>query len=135
MDVLIIPEARREISTWLALRPKSGTWGTIIGHRRGSRYIVEKVLAGGDPGTAPDERLMAELEKVWPGGIIGIIALKPGATFTKALLGPAWYGKVVVRAARRGGAPVLRSHVVEFDRRFHFDPAPLVPAAKEGPRE
>ncbi len=108
MDVFITPEAGREIEALKALRPRPGTWGAIVGHRRGSRFIVEKITLGGSPGTVPDDRLLAGLEKIWPGRVVGIVAVRPGAAFRKALLGPAWYGKLVLRWSGSVGAPVLQ---------------------------
>jgi len=135
MDVLITPEARREIEALKAFRPKPGTWGAIIGHKRGPRIIVEKILAAGDPGTVPDDRLLAGLEKIWPGRVVGIVAVRPGVVFRKALLGPAWYGKLVLRWAGPAKAPVLSPSVIEFKRDFFFDPVPFAPAAKEEAHE
>ncbi len=131
VDVLIIPEAQREIDAVLAFRPQTGTWGAVVGHRRGSRFIVEKVAMAGNPGTVPDERVLAGLESIWPGGILGIVVVRPDAAFKKALLGPAWYAKLVLQLSGRTKAPVLRAHVVEFERRFFLDPLPCALAPKE----
>jgi hypothetical protein len=131
VDVLIIPEAGREIETLRAFRPRPGTWGVIIGHRRGSRFIVEKIVAAGNPGTVPDERILGKLGEIWPGRIVGIAAVRPGATFKTALLGPAWYGKLVLQMAGPANAPVIRASLVEFKRNFFLDPIPLAPAGKE----
>ena len=131
MDVLITPEAGREIEALKAFRPKPGTWGAIIGHKRGPRFIVEKVMLAGGPGTVPDERLAAGLDEVWPGRTVGLLVVRPGADFRKAVLGPAWYGKLVLRWAGPRKAPVLQPSVVEFERRFFLDPVPFAPAAKE----
>ena len=135
VDVLIIPEAEREIETLRAFRPRPGTWGVLVGHRRGSRFIVEKVAAAGNPGTAPDERILAELEEIWPGRIVGIAVVRPGAAFKKALLGPAWYAKLVIQSLGTSKAPALRACVVEFKRKFFFEPVPFAPAAKEKSHE
>ena len=135
VDVLIIPEARREIDALRAFRPRPGTWGVVVGHRRGPRFIVEKVAAAGNPGTVPDERSLAGVEKVWPGRIIGIVVVRPDAAFKKALLGPAWYGKLVLQLAGSLKAPALRPHVVEFERKFFLDPIALAAAAKEEAHE
>jgi hypothetical protein len=130
MDVFITPEAGREIEALKALRPKPGTWGAIVGHRRGTRFIVEKILAGGDPGAAPDDRLLDGLEKIWPGRVVGIVAVRPGAALRKALLGPAWYGKLVLAITGTAKKPALRPAAVEFEKRFFLSPVPLAPAGK-----
>jgi hypothetical protein len=131
MDVFVVPDARLEIDTLLALRPRPGAWGVIIGHRRGPRFIVEKVAGAGNPATMPDERILAELERIWPGRIIGIAVVRPGAAFKKALLGPAGYGKLVLVASGSIKTPVLRPYVVEFGRRFFLDAVPFAPPVKE----
>jgi hypothetical protein len=135
VDVLIIPDAQRDIDALRAFRPRTGTWGAVIGHRRGSRFIVEKVAAAGNPGTVPDERVLAELEGIWPGRIVGIAAVRPDAAFKKALLGPAWYAKLVLQLTGPARARVLRTYVVEFERGFFFDPVPFAFAAKERSHE
>jgi hypothetical protein len=114
MDVLITPEAKREVEALRAFRPRPGTWGVLIGHRRGPRFIVEKVATAGDPGTVPGEDLLERLDAVWPGRTIGLIAVRPGAAFKRAARGPAWYGKLVLELARNGpgaGHPSVRGRV------------------------
>jgi hypothetical protein len=135
VDVLITPEATGELEALRAFRPRPGTWGVLVGHRRGSRFIVEKVLAAGSPGTVPGEELLDRLDTVWPGRTVGLVAVRPGAAFKKAARGPAWYGKLVLEIAGTARAPVLRPFVVEFERRFFLDPIPLAPAVKEKARE
>jgi hypothetical protein len=135
VDVLLTPEARREVEALRAFRPRPGTWGVLVGHRRGSRFIVEKVLAACDPGTVPGEELLERLDTVWPGRTVGLVAVRPGAAFKKAARGPAWYGKLVLEVAGTARTPVLRPFVVEFERRFFLDPIPLAPAVKEKARE
>ncbi|OGD12159.1 MAG: hypothetical protein A2W20_00665 [Candidatus Aminicenantes bacterium RBG_16_66_30] len=135
MDVLITPEARRELEALRAFRPRPGTWGVLVGHRRGSRFIVEKLLAAGDPGTVPGEDLLERLDAVWPGRTIGLIAVRPGAAFKRAARGPAWYGKLVLELAGTARAPLVRPFVVEFERRFFLDPISFAPAVKEKARE
>jgi len=128
---LITQEARREVEALQAFRPAPGAWGVIVGHKRGPRFIVEKIVAAGSPKSAPDERLLARLDKIWPGRVIGLAAVRPEAAFKKALLGPAWFGKLVLQSSGPVKAPVLRSWVVEFERRFFLAPIPFAPDAKE----
>jgi hypothetical protein len=135
MDVLITPEARRELEALRALKPKPGTWGALVGHRRGPRYVVEKVLAGGSPGTVPDEKTLEGIDGVWRGGTIGLVAVQPGAAFRRAVLGPAWYGKLVLEISEKAGRSALRPSVVEHDRKFHFSPLRIAPAGKAKGRE
>jgi hypothetical protein len=135
MDALITPEARREIEALRAFGPMPGTWGVLVGHKRGPRFIVEKIVPAGRPGAAPDELLIERLDAVWPGRTIGLVAVRPGAAFRKAARGPAWYGKLILELAGPAAAPVIGASVIEFDRRFFLSRIALAPAAKEKARE
>ena len=135
MDVLITPGAIREIDTLRIFRPKPGTWGVLVGHRRGSRIIVEKVLAAGNPGTVPRESLLEGLEAVWPGRTVGLVAVRPGAAFRRSVRGPAWFGKLVLELGGTVKAPSLRPFTVDFGRTFVLVPVPFAPAPKEDARE
>jgi hypothetical protein len=135
MDVFITPEAGREIEALGVLRLKPGAWGVLVGHKRGFRYIVEKVFPAPIRVTRPDEKLIAGLDGVWPGRTIGLFAFRPDAAFKKAVLGPAWYGKLVLQMTGPAKAPALRPSVVEFGRKFILVPAPFAPAGKEKAHE
>lgn len=135
MDVLITPAARLEIEALKVLRPEPSTWALLIGHKRGFRFIVEHVFPAGTGRRLPDERGLERLEAIWPGRVIGLLAVRPGAELKKTILGPAWYGKLVLLATGPARAPVLRAFAVEFDRKFFLDPVTFAPAAKEETRE
>ncbi len=131
VDVLITPAARLEIEALKVLRPEPSTWALLIGHKRGFRFVVEQVFPAGTGRRLPDERGLAGLETIWPGRVIGLLAVRPGAELKKSILGPAWYGKLVLLATGPAGEPALRPFAVEFERKFFLDPVPFAPAAKE----
>jgi hypothetical protein len=131
MDALLTPEARREIEALRAVRPRTGTWGVLVGHKRGFRFIVEKVFMAGGPDSVPDERLLAGLDGVWPGRTIGLIAVRPSAAFMKAVRGPAWFGKLFLRISGPGKAPVVRPSIVDFERAFFLAPVRFAPERKK----
>lgn len=131
MDVLITPAARLEIEALKVLRPEPSTWALLIGHKRGFRFVVEHVFPAGTGRRRPDEKALAGFETIWPGRLIGLLAVRPGAELKRAILGPAWYGKLVLLATGPAKEPVLRSFAVEFDRKFFLEPIPFAPAVKE----
>jgi hypothetical protein len=131
VDVFITPEAQRELEALRVFRPKPRAWGVLLGHKRGFRFIIEKALLAGDGRTAPGVELLAGLDGIWPGRTVGLFAFRPDAAFKKAVLGPAWYGKLLVQLTGAAEAPIVRSSVVEFERKFFLAPAPLSPPGKE----
>jgi len=134
VDVLITREAALEIRALGIIGPGGPAWGFLIGRRRGPRFFVEKMLAAGrsDPGSAV--RRFRETEGLWPGRVVGLYAVRPGAEIKRAVLGPFFYGKLFIelRFFRKG--PAIRPFVVEFDGQFRFEPIPLQPSAERNPR-
>ena len=135
MDVLITPEAGREIEALGILRPCPSAWGVLIGHKRGPRLIVEKVFPAGSGRVLPNERLLAELDRVWPGRVIGLFAVRPGTTFRKAVLSPGWYGKLVLDLGLSARELSIRPFTVEFERKFFLARIPLVTAGRANAHE
>ncbi|HUT07913.1 MAG TPA: hypothetical protein VMY15_03635 [Candidatus Latescibacteria bacterium] len=130
VDVLITPEAQREIEALRTVRPASSTWGILIGHKRGFRFFVEKVFPVAGASSAPSEREIASIDSVWPGRTIGLFAVRPSPAFRKALLGPMLYGKLFLRLDSPAGKGSARPFVVEFVRKFFLRPVELVKTAK-----
>ena len=128
--MFITPEARREIEALRVVRPAASAWGILIGHKRGFRFIVEKVFPAGSGRVLPNERLLAELDRVWRGRIIGLYAVRPGPALKRAVLGPAWYGKLIIQMSPSARTPGIRPFTVEFERKFFLARIPLVTAGR-----
>ncbi len=135
MDVFITPEARREFEALRVVGPAASTWGFVLGHKRGFRLIVEKVFPAGSGRTLPGERLIARLDGIWPGGVIGLFAVRPGAAFRKAVLGPLWYGKLIIHMNPSARTPGIRPFTVEFERKFFLARISLATAGGAKARE
>jgi len=130
VDVLITPEARREIEALRIFRSRPSAWGFLVGHRRGFRFIVEKVLPAGNGAALPDEKLVAGLDRVWPGRIVGLFAVRPRTAFRQAVLGPLFYGKLVLNLGLDARKLSMRPFLVDFDRKFFLAPVGIAPAGK-----
>jgi hypothetical protein len=131
VDVLLTPAARLEIKALEALRLEPSAWAALLGHKRGFRFVIERVFAAGTERRLPDERTLARLEGIWPGRVVGLLVVRPGRAIKRAVLGPAWFGKLVLVSSGPVKAPVLSPHTVDFNRRFFLDPVPFAPPAKE----
>lgn len=132
VDVLITREASLEIHALGIVRPSGTAWGLLIGHKRGFRFFVEKVLAAGNARPGAAARQFREIERLWPGKVIGLYAVRPGAELKRAVAGPFFYGKLFVELRYSRTRPYIRPFVVEFDRTFRLVPLSLEPLT-EGP--
>jgi hypothetical protein len=130
VDVLITPEARREIEALGILSPRPSAWGVLIGHKRGPRFIVEMVFPAGSGRTLPNERHVAGLDHVWPGRVIGLFSVRSGVAFRKAVLSPGWYGKLVLDLGLSVQKQSIRPYIVEFKTKFFLARIPLVTAGR-----
>ncbi len=134
MDVVIVPEARLDIGAVCALGPAPGTWGVLLGRKTGSRFYVERVFPA-PLTTAPSAEAVDALDPVWEDRIIGLFAVRPGRDVRRAVLGPRFYGKLIldIRPGKKG--PEVRAYAVRRARGFFPSPIPLGSGAKGGSRE
>jgi len=133
MDVLITREAELGIISMNALlRPKSPAWGLLLGHKRGPRFFVERILPAGGAGEVPDIGRLEDLNRLWEERIIGLFAVRPSAAFKRVVTGPYFYGKlfVAIRPAKKGFS--VKPSVVEFDRKFFLSAIPRIPRPEGG---
>ena len=132
MDVFISREAAADIEALNILRPGPGAWGFLIGHKRGRRVFVERLFPAFAGAVPPQAERLDEFDRRLAGRTIGLFAVRPGAAFKKALLGPYFYGRpfLGLRFSKRG--PDVEAYVVEFDRTFFLSPVPLGSGPKGG---
>jgi hypothetical protein len=135
VDALITGDAAADLKALNALRPKTGSWGLVIGHQRGFRFFVERIFFPGAGAPLPSLESLEELGALWNGGIVGLLAVRPDAAFKRFLLGPYFFGRLYldVRLSRVG--PVPKAYVVEFDRVFYLSPVPLEYGPERGNHE
>lgn len=114
--------------------PKAELEGFLIGHRRGARHVVEKVLPT-VKGFFPTLEAFAASDRALHGAVVGFFSFKPGRERLKRILAPFACEKVFVDASgvARGRSGPL-AFVIEFERRFGLRPVACV-VEKEGSRE
>ncbi len=132
MDVFISREASVDLDALKIMRPEPSAWGLLIGHRRGPRFFVERIFPAAAGAVLPPPGGLDELDRLFGRKVVGFFAVRPGAALKKSLLGPYFYGRVLLDVHFSRGGPVLRAFVVEFDRTFFLAPVPLEPGPKGG---
>ena len=132
VDVLITRVALLELKALNALKPRPRFWGLLIGHKRGFRFIVERIFPAGEAASRPSAEGFEALDRLSEGRIIGVFAVRPGVSLRRTFLDPFFYGKLFLDVSLGGKGPCVKSYVVEYDRAFFFLPVPLEPGSKGG---
>lgn len=125
MDAFIAADARQAFDALTTLSPGRKLLGVLIGHKRGHRFIVERIFPA-PPGFRLDERDILRADEAFAGRAIGFFASGDMARLKAALRGPAAAGRLLlsVRTEKRG--PAFKAYAVDFDGRFRFVPLPLI---------
>lgn len=125
MDAYLTAEARQSFEALNALAPGQKHFGFLIGHKRGHRFIVEKIFPA-PAGFKIDPGNILRLDELFAGRAIGFYASGDVARLKAGLRQPAAAGRLLlaVRTARR--APAIKAYAIDFDGRFRFIPLPLI---------
>lgn len=130
MDAFLAREAGQALEALSAVSSAAHLKGCLLGHKRGGRVMIEKVLpvpAGFDP--TPEN--IVRLDRIFRGRVVGFFAPR-GSSLKKDLLQPIACGRLFVSVQpRRHGGLGLTSFLIEYDGRFALNPVKLV-REKEG---
>jgi hypothetical protein len=125
VDTYITAEARQALEALNALSPRKKLFGILIGHKRGHRFIVEKIFpATAGFGLGPSNIL--RLDELFAGRAVGFYASGDVARLKARLRQPAAAGRLLITGRAGKHAPDLKALAVDFDGRFRFVPLPLI---------
>lgn len=132
MDVWLAPEAAQYLKALRLTADDRGLKGFLIGHRRGGRFIVERILPGGSS-LAGILAGFPDVESIFDNRILGFFLIAPTDKDKNHLLAPSFTGRLVleIRLGPRIRKPI-RAFTVEFTGRFRLHPLPLAGPAPEG---
>lgn len=125
MDVFITREASAGLDALRVLHPAPSAWGLLIGQRRGPRFFVERIFPAAAGAVLPPPSGLDELDRLFGRKVIGFFAVRPGAALKKSLLGPYFFGRVLLDVRFSRDKTVLKPFLVEFNRAFVLAPVPL----------
>jgi len=125
MDALLAPEARQALEA-LALSRSPAPAGILLGHKRGSRFIIESALPT-TPGYYPPQRTYLRLSAIFPDRIIGFFSFSAEGGLVKLPPPPFAVGKIFLclKAGPKGRLS-LRAHSADYGRRLVLRPVPIV---------
>jgi len=125
VDVFITREVSAELDALKILRPAASAWGLLIGHRRGPRFFVERIFPAGAGAVLPPHSGLEELDRLFGRKLVGVFAVRAGAALKESLLGPYFYGRILLDVRFSRDKTVLKPFLVEFDGVFTLAPIPL----------
>ncbi len=133
MDVYLTREAQAALQA-LALLSAGESEGFLLGHERGGRRLVEKVLPT-VRGFFPSDEAFAASDRALGGAVIGFYSFAPAKARLKRILAPLACQSVFLDASRlRSGRGKPRAFLIEFERTFRLRPVDCI-LEKGGTRE
>lgn len=125
MDAYITAEARQSFEALNSLAPGQKHLGFLIGHKRGHRFIVEKIFPA-PAGFKIDPENILRLDELFAGRAIGFYASGDVARLKAGLRQPAAAGRLLLAVRTASGAPAFKAYAIDFDGRFRFILLPLI---------
>lgn len=126
MDAYLSQEAHLSLTALIFLSPAAYSDGFLIGHKRGHRFFVEKILSS-MPGFFPSLKKYHELEKLYQGKLLGFYSLKPDEKKINKILAPFACGKLLLKIQLNRQKKIsIKSFVVDYKNNFLLLPVKLI---------
>ncbi len=130
MDAFLSGEAAQFLEALSLVAGRSLVFGFLIGHRRGHRFFVEKVLPA-PRGSSLSAELFFKLDKALEGGIIGFFGLRARPRHLRGILSPCGFGKLYLEIDPDSRKKARRSFVIDYEKKFRLRPILLKTDRKE----
>lgn len=125
MDVYLLKEAYQDFELLCLASAKPNFDGLVLGHKRGHRFIVEKILST-QHGFFSSFKNYCLLEQRLGEKIIGFFSFSFEKKKLSKILKPFAYGKIFLEARRNPAEKTsLRSYLIEYQREFFLLPIPI----------
>lgn len=125
MDAYLTREAYRSLAALNLISSSSNSDGFLLGHKRGHRFFVEKVMPS-LPGFFPSLEKYWKLEQLFEGKLIGFFSFKPDEKKIKKILAPFACGKLFLKLTPSPKKKMaINSFVIDYDDDFLLLPVEL----------
>jgi len=122
MEVYFTDGAFEDLRLLGALHSVTLPDGLLLGHKRGPRFIVERMLPT-QKGFFPSRRKLMDLIAALEERLIGFYSFRGLGAGSKKLLHPLGYGKLFLSLKADGNERVsIEPFVIEFETGFRFSP-------------
>jgi len=125
MDAYLSGEASLFLKALNLASPRPKAEGFLIGHKRGQRYFVERVLPSQQGFFSRFENLYA-LDKLFEGKLIGFFTFQASKKKMKKILVPFAFGKLFLDIhLKQSKQMAIRPYVIDFANSFFLSPIRL----------
>jgi hypothetical protein len=125
MDAYLSQEAYQSLNVINLISSSSISDGLLIGHKRGHRFFVEKILPS-LPGFFPSLKKYHELDQLFNGKFLGFFSFNPDEKKTKKILAPFACGKLFLEiSSNQQKKMTIKSYVIDYENEFFLLPVGL----------
>ncbi len=125
MDSYLSQEAYKSLTALNLISSSSGSDGLLIGHKRGHRFFVEKILPS-LPGFFPSLKKYHELDQFFKGKLLGFFSFNPDEKKLKKILAPFACGKLFLEVSSNPKKRMaIKSYVIDYENEFFLLPVGL----------
>jgi len=125
MDAYLSRESYQAFQALNLLSRRLNTAGLLLGHKRGHRYIVERVLPIPGRLLISPEKYFG-LNKILGGKIIGFFAARANEQKTRRIFAPHTYGKLFLEIKFSSQTQIkVKPYVVDYAQDFFLKPIRL----------
>jgi len=122
MDAFLGREAYRTLEALALLSPQPGCEGFLVGHKRGQRYIIEKII----PLPRGLSRALENfyfLDKLFQGKILGFFGTSSSEKKLKRILKPFGYRKIFLDIQLdRKKKLAFRASLIDYKKNYFLSP-------------
>ena len=125
MDAYLSEETYQSLAALILISARSSSDGLLIGHKRGHRFFVEKILPS-LPGFFPSLKKYHELDQFFNGKLLGFFSFNPDEKKIKKILAPFACGKLFLEInLSRQKKMTIKSYVIDYENEFFLLPVGL----------
>lgn len=125
MDAYLSREAYQALEALNLISSTANSEGLLIGHKRGHRYFVEKILPYQKSLLLAPKKYF-DLDRTFDGKLIGFFSSKQDKKKIKNILAPFAYGKLYLQVHFTSQKKIaIKSFIIDYDDKFFFSPIRL----------
>jgi hypothetical protein len=125
MDAYLSGEARQSLEALCLIHPSSIPDGLLIGHKRGQRFFVERIVSS-MKGFFPSLKKYNEMDKLFDGKLIGFYSYSIDENKMKKILAPFAFGKLFLEISLNPQKKMtIQSFVIDHEKKFILLPVKL----------